>query len=179
MATRLRKPAAESSEQSKDYSNQWVMEGVRQYTELLDSADPKAIAVQLALWQANHAQFLANSRAIDALNLGTNVSGSRLAVLRTLYCTPEKSMALSVISKATGISPTMVTNLVDGLERGGLVQRVGSPDDRRVSIARLTEKGEETFNTVLPIMSERMTEACAGFTDEEKDLLLQLLQRLF
>jgi MarR family 2-MHQ and catechol resistance regulon transcriptional repressor len=73
----------------------------------------------------------------------------------------------------------MVTNLVDGLERGGLVQRVGSPDDRRVSIARLTEKGEETFNTVLPIMSERMTEACAGFTDEEKDLLLQLLQRLF
>ena len=116
------------------------MEGVKQYTELLESADPSAIAVQLALWRANHTQYLANSRAIDALDLTVNVSGSRLAVLRALYCEPTKSMALSAISKAAFISPTMVTNLVDGLERGGLVKRVGSPDDRRVSIACLTEE---------------------------------------
>jgi MarR family 2-MHQ and catechol resistance regulon transcriptional repressor len=68
---------------------------------------------------------------------------------------------------------------VDGLERGELVRRVGSPDDRRVSIACLTQKGEETFKKILPAMSQRMTEACASFTEEEKQTLLKLLQRLY
>lgn len=160
-------------------SPDWVDEGVRQYTEILETSDPKAIAVLLALWQANHTQFVANSRAIDALNLPTSVTGSRLAVLRTLYFAPGKSMALSAISRAANISPTMVTNLVDGLARAGYVRRAGSPDDRRVSIAHLTPEGEETFLKVLPVLSQRMTDACAGFTDEEKDTLLQLLQRLY
>ncbi len=157
----------------------WVEEGVRQYTDLLHASDAKAIAVQLALWRANHAQMVANSRAIDALNLPTNVTGTRLAVLRTLYFAPDKCLALSGISRAANISPTMVTNLVDGLARAGYVRRAGSPDDRRVSIAHLTPEGETTFLRVLPVMSQRMTDACASFTDEEKDTLLHLLQRLF
>jgi DNA-binding MarR family transcriptional regulator len=138
-----------------------------------------AIAVQLALWKTNHAQFLANSRAIDALGLPVSITGSRLAVLRALYCAPGKNLALSAISKQAGISPTMVTNLVDGLTKGGLVRRAGSPNDRRVSIAYLTEEGEKTFHRVLPVMSHRMESACAGFTEEEKQQLLGLLQRLY
>jgi DNA-binding MarR family transcriptional regulator len=59
------------------------------------------------------------------------------------------------------------------------VRRAGSPDDRRVSIAHLTPEGEATFLQVLPVLSQRMTDACATFTDEEKALLLKLLQRLF
>ena len=146
----------------------WVEEGVRQYTDILDTTDPKAIAIQLALWQANHAQFLP-----------TSVTGSRLAVLRTLYFAPDKCMALSGIARAANISPTMVTNLVDALARAGYVRRAGSPDDRRVSIAHLNTEGEATFLQVLPVLSQRMTEACASFTEEEKDTLLRLLQRLF
>jgi DNA-binding MarR family transcriptional regulator len=174
-----KRKAPEASASQEDDANRWVADGVRQYTGLLDSAGPLAIAVQLALWQANHAQFLANSRVIDALGLPVSITGSRLAVMRTLYCAPDKRLALSLISKQAGISPTMVTNLIDGLAKGGLVRRIGSANDRRVSIAILTKEGEETFHRVLPVMSERMTEACAAFTAEEKQQLLSLLQRLF
>jgi DNA-binding MarR family transcriptional regulator len=48
-----------------------------------------------------------------------------------------------------------------------------------VSIAHLTEQGEATFLRVLPVLSQRMTDACADFTEEEKDTLLRLLERLF
>jgi DNA-binding MarR family transcriptional regulator len=157
----------------------WIDEGVHQYTEVLETSDPKAIAVVLALWRAHNAQFVANSRAIDALDLPLSVTGTRLSVLRSLYFAPEHSMTLSNLSKAANVSPTMVTNLVDSLARVGLVRRGGSPDDRRVSIAHLTEEGEVTFLRVLPVLSQRMTDACAEFTDEEKDVLLKLLQRLF
>jgi DNA-binding MarR family transcriptional regulator len=168
----------ESEPGEVDCKPDYVQEGVRQYVELLDSADPTAIAVVLALWEADHMQMLANHRAIDSLNLPVSVSGSRLTVLRTLYFSPNKSMALSAISRATGISPTMITNLIDGLAKGGLVRRSGSPDDRRVRIAHLTPEGEEAFHKVLPVMSDRMTQACSQFTEEEKLQLLSLLQKL-
>ncbi|HLF76123.1 MAG TPA: MarR family transcriptional regulator, partial [Dehalococcoidia bacterium] len=132
----------------KDVEGDYVLEGARQYTQLLDSADPDSIAIILALWNASHVQMLANSRAIDALNLPVSVSGARLTVLRTLYFAPDKELALNEISKATGMSPAMVTHLVEGLSRGGLIRRVGSPDDRRVKIAQLTPEGEEAFHKV-------------------------------
>ncbi len=157
----------------------WVEEGVRQYMEVLETSDPASIAVVLAIWQANHAQFLANSRAIDELNLPISVTGSRLAVLRALYFSPGKCMALSNIGRAANISLTMVTNLIDALARAGYVRRAGSPDDRRVSLAYLTPEGEEAFLRVLPVLSQRMTDACVGFTEEEKQTLLRLLQRLY
>jgi DNA-binding MarR family transcriptional regulator len=156
----------------------YVSQGVRQYTQLLESADPKAIAIYLALWQASHVQALANARAIDSLDLPVSVSGTRLTVLRTLYFAPGRQLALKDISQTTGISPAMVTHLIDGLSRGGLVRLAGSPDDRRVKLAVLTPAGEDAFETVLPVIDRRMTEACAGWSEDEKDQLLALLQRL-
>jgi MarR family 2-MHQ and catechol resistance regulon transcriptional repressor len=87
-------------------------------------------------------------------------------------------MALSAIAKATGTNLTVVSNLVDALKKGGLVQRTGSRLDRRVSIAQLTPEGEEAFHRILPVMSARMADACGDFTEEEKDQFLSYLQRL-
>src|SRR5581483_4075053 len=106
--------------------------GVRQYMQLFHDGDPKSIAIYLALWKAAHEQMLANSRAIETLDLPTSVTGSRLAVMRTLYLAPNKQMALNEIGKNTDLSPAMVTHLVGGLSRGGLVRQHGSPHDRRV-----------------------------------------------
>ena len=155
-----------------------VLAGARQYADLLESADSMSIAIILTLWQANHVQMLKNHRAFYSLGLPTSLSGSRLTILRTLYFAPEKRMTMGAISKATGISPTMVTNLVEGLARSRLVLRAGSAEDRRVSIAQLTDAGEEAFHRILPVMGARMAEACKDFTEEEKQQVLALLQKL-
>jgi DNA-binding MarR family transcriptional regulator len=155
-----------------------ILEGAKQYAALLDSADSTSIAIILALWQANHVQMLANHRALDSLGLPVSVSGTRLTILRTLYFAPEKKMALSAIAKATGTNLTVVSNLVNALQKGGLVQRIGSPTDRRVSIAQLTWQGEEAFREILPVISARMAKACDEFNDAEKNQFLDYLQRL-
>ena len=62
--------------------------------------------------------------------------------------------------------------------KGGLVHRVGSPLDRRVSLAELTPEGEDAFRKILPIMSARMAEACSSFSEQEKVQFLSYLQRL-
>jgi DNA-binding MarR family transcriptional regulator len=155
-----------------------VLEGAKQYAAMLESADSASIAIILTLWEANHVQMLANHRAMDALGLPVSLSGTRLTILRTLYFAPERKMALSGIAKVTGTNLTVVSNLVDALKKGGLVQRVGSKLDRRVSIAQLTPEGEVAFHRILPVISARMAEACNQFTEEEKTLFLSLLQRL-
>jgi DNA-binding MarR family transcriptional regulator len=167
-----------SSDQVGTLDADAVLEGAKQYSTLLESADSLAIAIVLTLWEANHVQMLANHRAFDSIGLPVSLSGTRLTILRTLYFAPEKRMALSAISKATNTNLTIVSNLVSALQRGGLVRRTGSPHDRRVSLAELTPEGEKAFRRILPVMSERMTEACAGFTEEEKVQFLAYLQRL-
>ena len=156
----------------------FVIAGARQYSELLESADQKAIEIILRIWEANRVQMAALTRAIDSLNLPFSISGARLTVLRTIYCAPDQCLPLHQIGKSTGLSAAMVGHLVDGLVKDGLVDRLPSELDRRVNLARLTDKGRETFHTVLPVMSRRMTEACAQFDDTDKDDLLHLLQRL-
>jgi DNA-binding MarR family transcriptional regulator len=154
-----------------------VLAGARQYADLLDSADSVSIAIMLTLWQANHVQMVANLRAFDSLDLPTTLNGSRLTILRTLYFAQEHGMSMGSISKATGISPTMVTNLVEGLAKGGLVRRVGSTEDRRVNLVHITKAGEEAFRQILPVMSARMQDACKNFSESEKVQLLSLLQK--
>jgi DNA-binding MarR family transcriptional regulator len=155
-----------------------LLEGVNQYITLLDPANSLSIAIILTLWEANHVQMLANHRAFDKIGLPVSVTGTRLTILRTLYFAPGKKMALSAISKATNTNLTIVSNLVEALQKGGLVRRVGSPQDRRVSLAELTPEGEEAFGEILPVMSARMADACSGFTEEEKVQFLGYLQRL-
>ena len=155
-----------------------IVEGARQYADLLDSADHTSIAIILTLWEANHVQMLANHRAIDSIGFPVSLSGTRLTILRTLYFAPERKMALSAIAKTTGTNLTVVSNLVDALKRGGLVERVGSKLDRRVSIAHLTPEGEVAFLKILPVLGTRMTEACGRYTEEEKQQFLCFLQRL-
>jgi DNA-binding MarR family transcriptional regulator len=155
-----------------------VLEGAKQYAAMLESADSLSIAIILTLWQANHVQMLANHRAFDTLELPVSLTGTRLTILRTLYFAPERQLALSAIAKATGTNLTVVSNLVDALKRGGLVERKGSTLDRRVSIAKLTPAGEEAFVRILPVMSARMAEACNQFTEDEKVQFLDFLQRL-
>jgi DNA-binding MarR family transcriptional regulator len=156
----------------------WITEGARQYAEVLGSIDSTSIAIILTLWEANHVQMVANTRAIDGIELPTRVTGTRLTILRTLYFAPERQMSLSAIAKTTGTNLSVVGNLVDALSQGGLVERMGSKADRRVSIAHLTPAGEEAFLKVLPAMSARMIESCSKYTEEERQLLLSLLQRL-
>src|SRR5512145_1442038 len=99
---------------SPEYAD-FISQAVQQYTQVLKSADPKAIAVYMALWKASQVQFLANSRAIDALDLPVTVSGSRLAVLRVLYFSPNKELPLTELAKRNGMSVAMISHLVERL----------------------------------------------------------------
>jgi DNA-binding MarR family transcriptional regulator len=83
-------------------------------------------------------------------------------------------LAESVVLTASGI-----TRLLDGLERGGLVEKAACSADARVSYAKITEAGRrrltEAATTHLAGIDELFT---SRFSDAELGSLAELLSRL-
>jgi len=149
----------------------------RRYKRELPWADEEAILVNLAMARARRVTAAVMPRYIDSLKLGVNLSSARFNLLLTLYFSHDRRLAQNRISREMEVSRTNITNLIDGLVKDGLVTRVTSPVDRRVSYAQLTDKGEELCRHLLPPMTRLMMDVCENFTDEEKRTFSDLLYR--
>jgi MarR family 2-MHQ and catechol resistance regulon transcriptional repressor len=76
------------------------------------------------------------------------------------------------------VSRANMTGLVDCLERKGLVERVPSPTDRRVRLARLTKAGHKLLESILPNHYLRVRELLRGVSNKDKAALSALLTKL-
>lgn len=63
--------------------------------------------------------------------------------LMLLYYSRNGSLPLGKMGERLQVHPTSVTNIVDGLERAGLVRRVPHETDRRTRLAAITDRGRE------------------------------------
>ena len=68
---------------------------------------------------------------------------ARYEALMLLFLTRNGSLPLGKIGARLQVHPTSVTNLVDGLERLGYVERAAHPEDRRTTLAAITNSGRE------------------------------------
>jgi DNA-binding MarR family transcriptional regulator len=68
--------------------------------------------------------------------------------------------------------------LVDHLEDMGLLERRPDPDDRRVRGLFLTRKGRSVLDRAGKIAIDYETRLCAGINRDEREQLIDLLQRL-
>lgn len=68
---------------------------------------------------------------------------ARYEALMLLYFSRAGSLPLGKMGARLQVHPASVTNLVDGLERDGYVQRAPHPSDRRTTLATITDGGRE------------------------------------
>lgn len=87
---------------------------------------------------------------------------------------------LTMGSLAEQISLTTggVTRLVDRMESAGYVERVPCPADRRVSYAALTDAGRTKLDEAAPVHAANLRTVFAALSDEERETLDVLLDRL-
>jgi MarR family transcriptional repressor of emrRAB len=150
----------------------------QRYQEELPNSDPDGIEVILAMLRTVRMHRTAIARQIESLGLDVGMTGARYTLLLTLYFSRENLLAQNEISKELNVSRTNITNLIDGLERDGLVERVPNPADRRVSYAQLTRRGAALCTTLMPELTRLVEDATHGFSQEEKATFTQLLYRV-
>lgn len=71
-----------------------------------------------------------------------------------------------------------MTKLLQRLESKGFICCVPSSKDRRYKKITCTERSRGIHNLILAQDEEVLTELCAGFTPEQRQMLLQLADRL-
>jgi DNA-binding MarR family transcriptional regulator len=110
--------------------------------------------------------------------LQDGITSPRYSTLRLLYFAPNNQLAQGEIASELRTTPGNITQLVDGLQSEGLVERIPSPTSRRVTLARLTPKGVETAQRLVPEMLKLMESISAELSHDEKVQLKGLLVKL-
>ncbi|MDE7340789.1 MAG: MarR family transcriptional regulator [Lachnospiraceae bacterium] len=82
------------------------------------------------------------------------------------------------LTERLGIQPGSVSEVLAKLEKGGLIVRTESPDDRRTTDIALTEQGKRQAEEALSQRRTRHEEMFSCLTEEEKSTLLALLEKV-
>jgi DNA-binding MarR family transcriptional regulator len=92
--------------------------------------------------------------ALDADLRPTGFSTGDYQVLVYLSEAPERRMRMCDLAARLQLSPSGLTRRLDGLVREGFVTREGSPSDRRVMHAVLTDTGLRALEAAAPVHVE-------------------------
>ncbi len=110
------------------------------------------------------------------------LSESRLRVLMHLHEIASHQLQLGELADLLNVAPRTMTDVVDVLERDGLVKRVPDPDDRRSVLAVLTEAGRARVNAIGRDAMSRQAAVAKGFTSDQlvqlRHLCLLLVENL-
>jgi DNA-binding MarR family transcriptional regulator len=141
---------------------------------------PRLDGAALEAWRSylrSHATIL---RELDAeLVAGHGLTTRDYEVLLVLANAPERQLAMSALAENTMLTRSGITRLVDGLVRGGLIERRACARDARVSYAALTEAGFETLRRAGESHVASIQRLfLSHFSEREIEQLATLLSRL-
>jgi DNA-binding MarR family transcriptional regulator len=110
--------------------------------------------------------------ALDPIGIGPR----DFLLMRFVAASPGESQ--HALAERLDVPASRMVALVDNLEEAGLVERRADPGDRRVRGLHLTRKGRGAVERASKIAIDYETELCAGINREEREMLIDLLQKL-
>lgn len=148
----------------------------------MDSSVPKRPAASRTPSTADEV-LIAIRRIIRAIELHSRflvdrygLTGPQLAVLRELAA--QDGVSVSQLSAGVHLSQATVTGILDRLEKGGLIKRQRSANDRRRVLVRLDDLGRELLNAAPPALQEHFMQNFAKLADWEQTQILSSFQRV-
>lgn len=102
----------------------------------------------------------------------------RERILMVVLDAGEEGLRQKDIAERLGLNAPAITGHIDRLESEHYLERCANPSDKRSTLVKLTEKGRARAYEVADERRERAEEFCAVLTEEEKDTLITLLDKL-
>jgi DNA-binding MarR family transcriptional regulator len=97
----------------------------------------------------------------------SGVEVTPIQVMLLFFLQKNDGSSLTQISQGLMLENPTVTGLIDRLEKSGYVKRSDHPNDRRVYLVHITEKGNKVANKALPIIKKLNEEIKKGYSKEE------------
>lgn len=119
--------------------------------------------------------FLSSKRFMEAL-APVGIDPREFLLIR--FVAASEGQSQQALAERLAIPPSRMVALVDHLEEAGLLERRPDAEDRRVRGLHLTRKGRGALERAAKIAIDYETQLCAGINREERELLIDLLQKL-
>lgn len=95
------------------------------------------------------------------------------------YLITEENITIGELSNKMYLACSTITDLVDRMEKNGLVKRVRDNKDRRVVRIIVLEKGHEIINEVLHARRQYLGNVLQDLSNEEKDNILKSIEMVY
>jgi DNA-binding MarR family transcriptional regulator len=138
---------------------------------------PPEAASGMAVYTAVLRSFQLLNDQVNQVVRRHGLTFSRYEVLTWLATDAESSVTLSWISRTLRIPPATVTDIVDRLERDGLVRREPHPSDARTTLAVITPPGRTLATEATRDLNATVYEAI-GLSEKERSSVIDLLAKL-
>ena len=127
-----------------------IDEAARQWTVHWPGSPVPAMRAVTSVMRAQQILLGRLNEVLDQFGL----TFARYEALMLLYYSHAHELPLGKMGARLQVHPTSVTNLIDGLERTGLVERTPHPSDRRTTLATLTDRGREIASAATAALHE-------------------------
>jgi DNA-binding MarR family transcriptional regulator len=97
----------------------------------------------------------------------TGVVVTPIQVMLLFFLQKNNGSSLTQISQGLMLENPTVTGLIDRLEKSGYVKRSDHPNDRRIYLVHITERGNRVAQKALPIIKELNEQIKEGYSKEE------------
>jgi DNA-binding MarR family transcriptional regulator len=115
--------------------------------------------------------------AVDGALKPHGLTFARYEALVLLTFARSASLPMRVMGERLQLHPTSVTNIVDRLERDGLVKRVPHPTDRRTTLVEITDEGRTRREAATAAVTE-IDFGLSGLTERQTEQLTDLLTKV-
>lgn len=115
---------------------------------------------------------------LDACLARHDLLQGRWWVLILLMREQNLTASPSVLAEKAGVTRATMTGLLDSLERTGLIERIPHDEDRRMLNVRLTEKGQQRLDEVMPDYYSRVALVMKELSEKDRNLLMEMLQKV-
>jgi len=102
-----------------------------------------------------------------------------IQVMLLFFLQKNDGSSLTQISQGLMLENPTITGLIDRLEKLGYVKRSDHPNDRRVYLVNITEKGNKVAKKALPIIKKLNEQIKEGYSKSEIDDFKKVLMGAF
>lgn len=115
----------------------------------------------------------------DQLLLKYGLNTSQAILLKHINDAVEEEIEVNrkFLQRTMSLSGPSVTNLLNGLEKGGFIIRKSNPADGRNLNIEVTEKGKQLMNETSTAFAKSETMLTEGMSDAERAMFVSLLTR--
>ncbi len=137
---------------------------------------PAPVPSMMAVTSVMRVQQVWLARLNEALS-PFDLTFARYEALMLLYLSRAGSLPLGKIGDRLQVHPTSVTNLVDGLEKLEYVRRMPHPEDRRTTLAAITDRGRDVAAAATRALNE-IKFGTGPLSKRELESLTEVLKRV-